>query len=138
MNTRARARRSTRKIGSAKSPTWGNLPVSARTRSASGCAARGCDRSSAGSRLVILYLSPSRLIRALGVLTRVTDEPLRSLFAPDDMRALVERFGFAVTSDEPLPAVARRLSDDVRGVGWAVESQRVVVADRASQWTSAA
>jgi hypothetical protein len=61
---------------------------------------------------------------------RVTDEPLRSLFAPDDMRALVERFGFAVTSDESLPVVARRLSDDVRGVGWAVESQRVVVADR--------
>jgi methyltransferase (TIGR00027 family) len=88
-------------------------------------------RSSAGSRLVVLYLSPSRLMRAIGFLTRTTDEPLRSLLAPDEMRALVERFGFAVTSDEALPAVAQRLTADVRGVRWAVENQRVVIADRA-------
>ena len=88
-------------------------------------------RSSARSRLVVLYLSPSRFLRALGLFARATDEPLRSLLAPDEIRALVARFGFVVTSDEALPAVARRLSDDVRGVRWAIDHQRVVIADRA-------
>jgi O-methyltransferase involved in polyketide biosynthesis len=87
-------------------------------------------RSSAGSRLVVLYLTPSRFVRALRFLGRATDEPLRSLLAPEDIRALVARFGFVVTSDEALPALARRLSDDVRGVRWAVDNQRVAVADR--------
>jgi methyltransferase (TIGR00027 family) len=88
-------------------------------------------RSSARSRLVVLYLSPSRFLRALGFFARATDEPLRSLLAPDEIRALVARFGFVVTSDEALPAVARRLSDDVRGIRWAIDHQRVVIADRA-------
>jgi methyltransferase (TIGR00027 family) len=87
-------------------------------------------RSCARSRLVILYLTPTRLVRALGFLGRLTDEPLRALLSPDEMRALVARFGFVVTTDEALPAVAQRLGDDVRGVRWAVDNQRVVVADR--------
>jgi methyltransferase (TIGR00027 family) len=87
-------------------------------------------RSCPGSRLVVLYLSPSRLLRIAGALGRATSEPLRSLFTADELRALLARFGFAVTRDEALPAIARRLSDDVRGVRWAVDHLRVATADR--------
>ena len=87
--------------------------------------------SCARSRLVVLYLGPSRLIRMLvGLSGRIVGEPLVSWFAAGELCALLERFGFAVTRDEALPAIAQRLSDDIRGVRWAVEQQRIAIADR--------
>jgi methyltransferase (TIGR00027 family) len=92
-------------------------------------------RSCARSRLVVLYLEPSRFFRIIGGFEgRVAGERLLSLFSADELRALLDQFGFTLTGDESLPATARRLSDDVRGVRWAIEHLRVAVADRHSSW----
>ena len=70
-------------------------------------------RSAPGSQLVVMYLGRSLLLPVIAFIVRRLGEPLRSLFTPDQMRALLARYGFAVARDEGLPAIAARLSDDL-------------------------
>ena len=65
-------------------------------------------RSAPGSRLVLHVRALGRCCCALiGLLVRRLGEPLRSLFTPEQMRALLARHGFAVARDEE-PAGDRR------------------------------
>ena len=70
-------------------------------------------RSAPVSQLVVMYLGRSLLLPVIAFIVRRLGEPLRSLFTPDQMRALLARYGFAVARDEGLPAIAARLSDDL-------------------------
>jgi len=70
-------------------------------------------RSAPGSRLVVMYLSRSLLLPLIAFLVRRVGEPLRSLFTPDQMRALLARYGLTVARDEGLPAIAARLSPEL-------------------------
>ena len=70
-------------------------------------------RSAPGSQLVVMYVGRSLLLPLIAFIVRRLGEPLRSLFTPDQMRALLARYGFAVARDEGLPAIAARLSDDL-------------------------
>jgi len=87
------------------------------------------ERSAPGSRLLATYNEPSRIRRLLGgILSRRTNEPQHSSYVPDEMRALLARYGFVVCSDRDGVERARR---------WATEAWRglhrfhhVVIADR--------
>ena len=70
-------------------------------------------RSAPGSRLVVMYASPSPRALQIGLHVRWLGEPQRSLLKAEQLRALLARYGFAVARDEGLPAIAARLSDDL-------------------------
>lgn len=90
-------------------------------------------RSAPGSRLVLLYLSPSLLLRMVSALGRfVSGEAIRSIFTVDDMRALLARFGFDVIEDRDIVTIAQSLGDDVSGAGWALRYLRILTACRAA------
>jgi O-methyltransferase involved in polyketide biosynthesis len=88
-------------------------------------------RSAPGSRLVVMYASPSPLALLIGLLVRRLGEPLRSLFTAEQMRALLARHGFAVLRDDDMPAIAARLSADLARETRSMKHMRVATADRA-------
>jgi len=76
-------------------------------------------RSAPGSRLIVNYQMPSfiavvgRIVaRGLRLLTRqpdpLADEPRRSSWKPEAMKALLQRHGFTVARDADLVSIARR------------------------------
>ena len=83
-------------------------------------------RSARGSRMVVLYLGPSLLFRAIGLVGYFFGEVLRSTFSEDQMRALLGKFGFDTTED--LDSITRDLLDDTSGTPWAAKHLRVVSA----------
>jgi methyltransferase (TIGR00027 family) len=87
-------------------------------------------RLAAGSRLVIAYHNPALRLRVLGPLLGRLGEPLKSAFTADAMGALLAKYGFAVVSDESLPAVAGRLPDDIARATKTVNHLRIVTADK--------
>ena len=88
-------------------------------------------RSAPGSRLVVMYASPSLLVPLIGLLVRRLGEPLRSLFTAGQMRGVLARHGFAVARDDDLPAIAARLSAELAHDTRAMKHMRVATADRA-------
>jgi methyltransferase (TIGR00027 family) len=81
--------------------------------------------SAPGSSLIINYQSPSVLAAVGRMVARAmnasprrrspwAEEPRRSAWTPDAMRRLLASHGFAVTSDDDLLGLARRLSSPVR------------------------
>lgn len=85
-------------------------------------------RSAATSRLVIAYHSPAPILWLVGPVVRRLGEPLRSAFTDTDMRALLARFHFRVTSDRPLPAIGAALSPGVARATRIMKHLRIVVA----------
>jgi len=69
-------------------------------------------RSARGSRLAILYTSPSLLRKAVGLVLGLIGEPFRSAFSAGQMRSLIEGFGFSVLHDDDLASIATRLATD--------------------------
>jgi len=88
-------------------------------------------RSAPGSRLVVMYASPSLIVPLIALLLRRVGEPLRSLFTAGQMRALLARHGFAVTRDDDLPAIAARMSAELARDMRAMKHMRVATANRA-------
>ncbi|MFT3772459.1 MAG: class I SAM-dependent methyltransferase [Minicystis sp.] len=88
-------------------------------------------RSTAQSRLVVLYHSPSLMARAVGLVTRALGEPLRSAFTAGAMRALLEKHGFRVSTDEDVHHFGATLSPDVGRATTVARHLRFVIADRA-------
>jgi methyltransferase (TIGR00027 family) len=86
-------------------------------------------RSAPGSRLVVLYLTPSLLIRAIGLVGSLAGEAIRSVFSESQMRALLAHFCFDVTQDRDLDAITRSLLGDASGSWWA-KQLRIVSAVR--------
>jgi methyltransferase (TIGR00027 family) len=87
-------------------------------------------RSAARSRLVIAYHSPALMLLLVAVIVKSMGEPIRSAFTPARMRVLLARFGFQPSSDEALPAIGLRLSDDVAQATRIMKHLRIVIADR--------
>jgi methyltransferase (TIGR00027 family) len=69
-------------------------------------------RSAPGSKLVILYIAPSLVRKAVGLALRLVGEPFRSVFSAEQMRHLLSDFGFSVLQDDDLSIIARRLGAD--------------------------
>ena len=87
-------------------------------------------RSSRGSRLIIAYHQPALMLLAIAVIVRGLGEPIRSVFTPRQMRALLARHGFEVRSDDGVPAIGATLSRDVAQATRLMKHLRVVIADR--------
>lgn len=69
-------------------------------------------RSAPGSRLVVLYTSPSLVRKAAGLALGLIGEPFRSAFTAEQMRAVLAESGFSAIRDEDLSQIAARLSTD--------------------------
>jgi len=94
-------------------------------------------RSAAKSRLIIAYHAPALILRVVGVGLRRLGEPLRSAFTAAEMRALMQKHGFAVVRDEALSTIGRTLGAEVeRGTRW-MKHMRIVTADSAARMPSA-
>jgi methyltransferase (TIGR00027 family) len=87
-------------------------------------------RSAPASRLIILYHSPSWLLRFVGFMTRRLGEPLRSELRPEAMRGLLARHGFLVTRDDDMRTLGAALGPEVQRMTRYVTHMRNVVADR--------
>lgn len=87
------------------------------------------DRSSAGSRLCVLYHSPAAILWWVGFAVRRLGEPLRSAFTPRDMRALLERHGFAVRFDVDVHQAGARLSPVIADATRRLRHTRIVTAE---------
>lgn len=87
-------------------------------------------RSAPGSRLVLMYTSPSIVRRLVGLVLRLVGEPFRSAFTPADMRSLLAKFGLNVVQDDSLPDVAVRLSADLGDASFVLRDMRIATAER--------
>ena len=67
-------------------------------------------RSAPGSRLVILYTSPSLIRQVGGLVLGLVGEPFHSAFSAEQMRSLLRGFGFSVVADDDLAGIATRIS----------------------------
>jgi methyltransferase (TIGR00027 family) len=85
-------------------------------------------RSAPGSRLVIAYHSPALMLLLAGLIVRRLGEPLRSVFTANQMRALLDRYGFRVVRDEGLPAIAAALSPELGRATRVMKHFRIVTA----------
>jgi O-methyltransferase involved in polyketide biosynthesis len=87
-------------------------------------------RSAAGSRLIILYQSPSIIRHLAGFFLRWVGEPFRSAFTADEMLTLLAGFGFSVVQDDDVAAIATRLCAGFADMTRILKDMRIVVAER--------
>jgi methyltransferase (TIGR00027 family) len=66
-------------------------------------------RSAPGSQLAILYISPSLVRKAAGLVLGLIGEPFHSTFSAAQMRTPLAGFVFSVQQDDELSTLARRL-----------------------------
>ena len=90
-------------------------------------------RSAPKSRLVIVYIAPALMLLVLAPLVKRMDEPLRSVFRPRGMSALLARHGFRATRDVGVADVAGSMSLALPAGGLTARHLRVVTADRQRQ-----
>jgi methyltransferase (TIGR00027 family) len=89
-------------------------------------------RSAAESRLIIAYHRPALMLFLVGWMVRRVGEPLRTALSPGAMRALLERYGFAVVRDQGLPEIGAALSSEVGRATRIMKHLRIVTATRVS------
>lgn len=87
-------------------------------------------RSAPGSRLVVLYHSPTLLLRAVGVFVRRLGEPLRSAHSAEEMRTLLSRHGFGLIDDQGLPEIAAAMPRDIADAAAFARHMRLATAER--------
>jgi methyltransferase (TIGR00027 family) len=87
-------------------------------------------RSAPGSRLIVVYHAPALILKVVGLLLKRVGEPLRSAFRPEQMRALLAKFGFEVGADQDLTSTGYALSPAIGKATERVKHQRVAVAER--------
>ena len=86
-------------------------------------------RSAPGSRLIVLYHVPALVLKVLGLLLKRVGEPLRSAFRPAQMRALLAKYGFEVSSDQDLASAGHALSPQIGKAAARVKHLHVAVAE---------
>jgi hypothetical protein len=64
------------------------------------------------------------------LLLKRVGEPLRSAFRPEQMQALLARYGFQVSSDQDLTSIGFGLSPEIGKAAERVKHMRVVTAER--------
>jgi methyltransferase (TIGR00027 family) len=93
-------------------------------------------RSAPGSRLAVMYQSPSRAAtvgaQSVTALSQNLwkNEPLQSWWTPEQMQAQLDRAGFRVASDRDLVELAAEFGADLSSAGQLVRDGRVAVAAR--------
>jgi methyltransferase (TIGR00027 family) len=87
-------------------------------------------RSAPGSRLAVMYQSPSIIRQTVGVFLRLVGEPFRSAFTADEMHSLLAGFGFSVIQDDDLSTIANRLSAALAGTSRLLRDMRIATAER--------
>jgi len=85
-------------------------------------------RSAPDSRLIIVYHAPAFILRIVGLALKRVGEPLRSAFEPEQMRALLRRYGFEVSSDQDLETIGSGLAPEIGAAARRVKHLRVVTA----------
>jgi methyltransferase (TIGR00027 family) len=89
-------------------------------------------RSAPGSRLTVTYHAPTPMRWVVGFVVSRLGEPLRSVFRPAAMGALLVKHGFAVVRDEGIPAISATLSDDDAARSRHTNHFRVATAERSA------
>ncbi len=89
-------------------------------------------RSARGSRLIIAYHVPALILKLVGLLLKRLGEPLRSAFRPEQMRALLAKYGFQVTDDRDLSSIGATLSPEIGKGALRVKHMHVVTAERSA------
>jgi methyltransferase (TIGR00027 family) len=87
-------------------------------------------RSPPGSRLVVLYHTPSPLVRILGFIAKRMGEPLKSSFMPGAICALLDRYGFTAHRDESIASLGAPLDRAIARAVRRITHLRIVTADR--------
>ena len=87
-------------------------------------------RSAPGSRLIVVYHSPSALRHLFGFFLRWVGEPFRSWFTAGEMLTLLAGFGFAVVQDDDLARIATTLSADFADMARILKAMRIATADK--------
>jgi methyltransferase (TIGR00027 family) len=87
-------------------------------------------RSTPGSRLVVVYHSPSVVRQVGGFILRRLGEPFRSAFTAGEMLTLLAGFGFTVVNDDDLATIATRLSATFADTTRILQSVRIATAQR--------
>jgi methyltransferase (TIGR00027 family) len=87
-------------------------------------------RSAPGSRLVIVYFVPARMLWLVGPFVRRLGEPIRCVLRPNEMQQLLAKYGFQVESDESLPTITARLAPELAPTTRPLKHMHIVVADR--------
>ena len=86
-------------------------------------------RSAPKSRLVIVYMAPALITLVLAPFVKRMGEPLRSIFRPRGMSALLDRHGFRATRDVGVADVASSMSLTLPAGGLTARHLRVVTAE---------
>ena len=87
-------------------------------------------RSAPGSRLVVVYHSPSIIRQIGGFILGWLGEPFRSSFTADEMHTLLAGFGFTVVHDDDLARIAIGLSAEFAEVARLLKDMRIATAER--------
>jgi methyltransferase (TIGR00027 family) len=87
-------------------------------------------RSAEHSRLVVLYHSPSPVLRVVGPIVRFLGEPLRSAFSPEKLAALLANHGFGVVRDRSVAEIGRAISAELGAATKVAGHLRIAVATR--------
>ena len=87
-------------------------------------------RSAPGSRLIVVYHVPALILKVVGLLLKRVGEPLRSAFRPEQMRALLAKYGFQVSADQDLAGAGHALSPQIGKAAERVKHLHVAVAER--------
>ncbi|HEY5241366.1 MAG TPA: SAM-dependent methyltransferase [Polyangiaceae bacterium] len=87
-------------------------------------------RSAPGSRLTVTYHAPTPMRWIVGFVVGRLGEPLRSVFRPAEMGALLAKHRFVPVKDDGIPAISASLTTDRASQSRYTNHLRVVTADR--------
>jgi methyltransferase (TIGR00027 family) len=87
-------------------------------------------RSAPGSRLIVVYHQPALMLLLLAVLVRRLGEPIRTVLTENQMRKLLDRYGFSTRWDRGLPGIGSELSAEIGRATRLMRHLRIVAADR--------
>ena len=87
-------------------------------------------RSCPGSRLIVAYIQPALMLIILAVIVRRLGEPIRTVLTPNQMRKLLDRYGFVTRMDRDLPSIGSELSAEIGHATRLMRHLRIVTADR--------
>jgi methyltransferase (TIGR00027 family) len=87
-------------------------------------------RSALSSRLIVAYFTPAPMLWLVGPLVKRLGEPIRSVFAQEEMEKLLADFGFVTKSDEGLSSIGAALSPEIGKATRRMKHLRIVTADR--------
>ena len=87
-------------------------------------------RSAAASRLIIVYMAPALMLLLIGPIVWRMGEPIRSVFRPRGMSALLSPYGYRATRDVNVADLAGSLGLKLPAGGRTARHLRIVTAER--------